>query len=104
MGISGEVVLKITIGFQTDVMSSDEACDGGLNKRFPMLCEFSGGLIWTYAGTARVESDLSIPGVKNNALPNVLDEHLARWHHARKAVNGVAGIGYLFELDIMNVA
>ena len=70
-------MLKIIIAFQTDVVLLDEGWGGGLNNRFPLLCEFSGGLTSTYAGTARVESDFSILGVKNNALPNVLDEPLA---------------------------
>ena len=53
-------------------MSSDEAWGGGLNKRFPLLCEFSGGLTSTYAGTAHVESEFSILGVKNNAYQTAL--------------------------------
>ena len=65
-------MLKIIIAFQTDVISLDEGWGGGLNKRFPLLCEFSGGLTSAYAGRARVDSDFSILGVKNNAYQTSL--------------------------------
>ena len=92
-GICGEAMIKSIIDAQTDVMLLDEGWGGGINERFPLLCEFVGGLASAYSGTARVESDFYILSIKKNALPNVLGEPLARWHHAREAVHGVAGVG-----------
>ena len=66
-GIRGEAVLKSIIDAQTDAMSLDEGWGGGLNERFPLLCEFDEGLVSAYAGTARVKSDFSILGVEKNA-------------------------------------
>ena len=59
-----EAVIKSIIDAQTDVMSFGEGWGGGLNKPFPLLCEFAGGLALAYAGTARVESDFSILGIE----------------------------------------
>ena len=66
-GIRGEVVIKIIIDSQTDMMLFDEGWCGGLNEHFPLICGISGGLTPTYAGTARVKSNLSILGVEKNA-------------------------------------
>ena len=65
-------MLKSIIDAQTDAMSFDEGWGGGLNERFPLLFEFSGGLALAYDGTARVESDLSILGIKKNAYRTFL--------------------------------
>ena len=65
--LRGEVVLKIIIDLQTDMMLFDEGCCGGLNVRFPLMCGISGGLAPTYAGTACVKSNFSILGVENNS-------------------------------------
>ena len=66
-GIRGEAVLKSIIDAQTDAMSFNEGWGGGLNERFPLLCEFAGGLASAYAGTACIESDFSILGIQKNA-------------------------------------
>ena len=71
-GIRGEAVLKSIIDAQTDAMSFNEGWGGGLNERFPLICEFSGGLVSAYAGTARVESKFSILGVEKNAYQTSL--------------------------------
>ena len=57
-------MLKSIIDAQTDAMFFNEGWVGGLNEPFPLLCEFAGALASDYAGTARVESDFSILGVK----------------------------------------
>ena len=66
-GIRGEAVLKSIIDAQTDTMSFDEGWGGGINERFPLLCEFAGGLASAYVVTARVEYDFSILGIEKNA-------------------------------------
>ena len=66
-GICGEAVLKSIIDAQTDTMLFNEGWGGGLNERFLLLCDYSGGLASTYSGTARVESDFSILGIEKNA-------------------------------------
>ena len=71
-GIRGEAVLKSIIDAQTDAILFDEGWGGGINERFPLLCEFAGGLASTYAGTARVESDFSILGIEKNAYQTSL--------------------------------
>ena len=65
-GIRGEAALKGIIDVQTDAMSFDEGWGGGLNERFPLLCEFAGGLALAYSGKARIESDFSILGIEKN--------------------------------------
>ena len=53
-------------------MSFDEGWGGGINERFPLLCEFSGGLASAYSGTARVESDFYILSIEKNAYQTSL--------------------------------
>ena len=65
-GIRGEAVLKSIIDAQTNAMLFNEGWGGGLNERFPLLCEFARGLTSAYAGTACGESDFSILGIKKN--------------------------------------
>ena len=66
-GICGEAVIKSIIDAQTDAMSFNDWWGGGINERFPLLCEFSGGLASAYDGTTCVESDFSILGIEKNA-------------------------------------
>ena len=70
---------------QDDSTSFKKAWGGGLAERFPLLCEFGGGLASTYPGTSRVESDFSILGVEKNAYQtSLMDLSLDGIMHAKQ--------------------
>lgn len=80
-----ESALKRIIDSQDEHTSFSTGWGGGLCAKFPLLCEFGGGLASIYPGTSRVESDFSVLGwEKDTHRAALMDISLEGIMHAKQ--------------------